>query len=92
MDNESIKMITPFLWSYDVAQMNLERDKKRIITNILNLGTKQAVLWLFRVYGKSDIKKVLEESIPGEWSQKSLYFWSEIFGVKLKENVLRYSR
>jgi len=36
------KFVVPFLWSFDLAKLDLEKDKKRIITNILNLGTKQA--------------------------------------------------
>ena len=34
--------IKPFLWSYDINNLNKEIDKKRIITNVLNYGTKKA--------------------------------------------------
>ena len=34
--------VAPFLWSYDIDALDIERDKKRIITNVLNLGTERA--------------------------------------------------
>ena len=47
--------IHPFLWSYDVDKIDLERDKKIIITNVLNFGTDPATKWLFEVYSREDI-------------------------------------
>jgi hypothetical protein len=44
MKHEKDKILAkfkPFLWSYDLGQIDLEKDKKRIITNVLNLGTKE---------------------------------------------------
>lgn len=82
--------ICPFLWSYDVAKMDLNRDKKRIITNVLNLGTSQATDWLFKTYSKEDIKNTIINPFPGEWNKKSLHFWSMILNVKpgsLKRNI-----
>jgi len=74
--------IHPFLWSFDVAKMDLNRDKKRIITNILNLGTTEATDWLFKTYSKDDIKSAIIDPLPGEWNKKSLHFWSMVLGVK----------
>ena len=74
--------IQPFLWSYDVEKLDIERDKKRIITNVLNLGTAQATKWLFGVYGREDIKETVANPLIGEWSKKSLNFWSIIFNIK----------
>ena len=60
MKKSFLKKIAPFLWSYDVDKMDADRDKKRIITNVLNLGTKSAVEELFQTYKKSEIKEVVE--------------------------------
>ncbi len=83
--NKIPQYISPFLWSYDVDKLDLVRDKKRIITNVLNLGTKKATEWLFGVYGKNEIKEIVSNPLPGEWTKKSLNFWSLIFGVKQKQ-------
>ena len=74
--------IQPYFWSYDVSQLDLKKNKKRIITNVLNLGTKKATKWLFDTYRKEEIIEVIKTPLPGEWSTKSLHFWSFVFGVK----------
>jgi len=74
--------VRPFLWSYDIQKLDLLRNKKRIITNVLNLGTSKATDWLFRTYNKEDIVEAIISPLPGEWNKKSLNFWSLIFDVK----------
>lgn len=76
------EFVRPFLWSYDLDKLDLERDKKRIISNVLNIGTKKATDWLFNVYTKEDITDSLLHPIPGEWNKKSLFFWSFLLGVE----------
>ena len=73
--------VTPFLWSYDVAALDVVKHKKRIITNILNLGTKEATDWLFAEYSLEDIRETILHPLPGEWNMKSLNFWSLVLGV-----------
>ena len=73
--------VAPFLWSYDLSRLDLEKDKKRIITNALNYGTKEATDWVFSVFKKEDIKEAIEHPLPGEWSKKSINFWALILGV-----------
>ena len=73
--------VQPFLWSYNIRALDLARDKKRIITNVLNFGTKKATDWLFEVYKKEDIKDCLIKPLPGEWNKKSIAFWSFIMDV-----------
>ena len=74
--------VRPFLWSYDIEKLDLLRNKKRIITNVLNLGTRKATDWLFKTYSQEDIKKTIINPLPGEWNKKSLNFWSLIFDIQ----------
>ena len=76
------KILHPFLWSYDTEKMDKEKNKKRIITNVLNIGSKEAVDWVFDNYSKDEIKKVAADPAPGEWNKKSLNFWSIFFDLK----------
>lgn len=78
--------IKPYLWSYKTEKMDLKKDKKRIIANVLNLGSKKATDWLFKNYSKNEIKNTLADTLPGEWNKKSLNYWSIIFGVKPKKS------
>jgi len=76
--------IRVFLWSYDINKLDMESDKKRIITNVLNLGTKKATDWIFENYSKNDITKTVQKPLKGEWSNKSLNYWSVILDVPTK--------
>jgi hypothetical protein len=80
------KYIEPFLWSYDLKKIDQEKNKKRIITNVLNLGTKKATDWLVDNYKKEDIREAIINPLPGEWDKKSLNLWSLVFNVKSKTN------
>ncbi len=70
------------LWSYDIDRIDLARDKKRIITNVLNHGTMKATEWLSDTYSSSDIAEAVGEPLPGEWDPKSLNLWSQIYSVR----------
>ena len=67
-------LFKPFLWSCDTDKMDLKRDKRRIIINVLNLGTKEAVRELFKIYTKKDIVELFTNSMRGKWNEKSLNF------------------
>lgn len=89
---EILHEFKPFLWSLDLARMDLEKDKARIITNVLNFGTKKATDLLTKIYDEKEIKEIVQNPKPGEWSNKSLNYWSIIFNIKPKniKNVLRH--
>lgn len=79
-----MKVFKPFLWSYDTKKMDMIKDKERIITNVLNKGTYEATKLLFKVYDLKTIKSMVRNPLPGDWSKKSLNFWSIILGVTPK--------
>ncbi|MDD4625124.1 MAG: hypothetical protein WCX23_00580 [Candidatus Paceibacterota bacterium] len=80
------KVIRPFLWSNNLDEMDLQRDKKRIILNILNIGTKPATDWLFDFYPKSEIVKIIVEyGAKGELSEKSLNYWTLMLDIPFKK-------
>ncbi len=72
------------LWSYDTEKLDLVRDKNRIIKQTLNHGSLDAITWLKTNYSQSDIAEVFEGSSTGEWTKKSLNYWSLMLGIKPK--------
>ncbi|MFA5831240.1 MAG: hypothetical protein WC878_05415 [Candidatus Paceibacterota bacterium] len=84
------QFVAPFLWSYDVSAIDLERDKKRIIINVLNFGTKKATDWLFSTYAKDEIRKIVAESLYSEWSKKSLHYWRFVLGISSELKTSRF--
>lgn len=89
-----LQKFKPFLWSFDISKMDIQKNKKRIITNVLNLGTKEATDLLFKIYDKKEIRKQVKNPLPGEWNDKSLNYWSIIFDIEPKKtkHVLRHFR
>ena len=82
------KFIKPFLWSNDFKKIDLQKDKQRIILNILNIGTKKATDWLFDCYPKSEIKKIIiNHGAKGELNKKSLNYWILILNINQKKLV-----
>lgn len=89
MNKDIPDFIKTFLWSYDISKIDLEKDKKRIITNVLNYGTKEATDWLFSIYNKDEITNVIKNPFSGEWNKKSLHFWSFILNIKAGDTMRR---
>jgi len=82
------KLIQQFLWFSDLKKIDLQRDKKRIILNLLNLGSKKATDWLFDFYPKAEIKKTLiNYGAKGELSAKSLNYWNLVLNIDPKKLI-----
>ncbi len=73
------KSVAAALWSYDVTKMDTERDKVRIITNVLNYGTFEAVEWVRNYYAPKEITMIVANPRRGEWTPKSLNLWKHIY-------------
>jgi len=76
-------------WSYDINSLDLEIDKDYIISQVLNYGTWEDLKWLFKVYRKRDIKNIVKNPKRGIWFKKVLNFWTTIFDISLKKNILK---
>ncbi len=82
MKNAEIpQFVKPFLWSYEIEKLDLHTNKKLIIHNVLNFGSKKATDWLMGVYSKGEIQEVLRTTPASEWSKKSIALWELLFNV-----------
>ncbi len=69
------------LWSYDLAQIDLQKHKKLIISQVLNFGSLEAISWLFSNYSSADIKEATLNTPLGAWDKKSLNLWLLYFNL-----------
>ena len=83
MKNKIPEFVAPCLWSYDIKQIDLQEDKKLIITRVLNYGVWKDVKWLYSVYSEDDIKKVVSNPRRGLWFPKVLNFWETVLEIKI---------
>ncbi len=82
MASELPPSVKAALWSFDTDRIDLVEHRERIITNVLNLGTHDALLWLFSTYARERIAAVVANPRPGEWNQRSLNYWSLVFDLR----------
>ena len=69
------------LWSFDTTQIDLEKNKKTIISQVLNLGSEEAISWLFNTYKKDEIAQIASAIPATMWNKKSLAFWSLVLQI-----------
>lgn len=81
------KFLQPYLASYDLAKLDVKRDKKLIITQVLNKGNYPALQWLGRTYSRKEIKEAITSPTPGMWLKSTLSYWLKIFNLKLDKKT-----
>lgn len=74
-------------WFCKIDKFDIKRDKREIITRVLNYGTWEDVKLLMKIYSKDDIKEVISNPQRGVWFEKVLNFWSRILGIKIKKKI-----
>lgn len=77
------QVITPCLWSYNIDNMDLRKDKEIIITQVLNYGDAKRIKWLHSVYTDDDIREIVSNPRRGRWFPKVLNFWETILKTKI---------
>ena len=77
------------LWSYDLKQLDLHspRDKKVIVTQVLDHGNWEQLQWLLANYSRADIKEVLSRPARGEWQRPVLDFWRKVLNQDIPQDL-----
>ena len=55
-----------------------------IITNVLNFGDTEDVVWLFKTYDTAEIIDVVQNPSRGSWSREALHYWQLILDVQVE--------
>jgi len=61
----------PLLWSFRWEDVDVQRNKEEIIVNTINEGTIDHWRWIVETYGKSEIRKILENRLASEFHPES---------------------
>lgn len=83
--------LQPYLASYNLEELSVEKDKKLIITSILNNGDQKAVDWLVKTYSQRDIINTISQPTAGFWYRDVLEYWLKIFDVKVSRSTFQKS-
>lgn len=77
--------LQPFLWSYNIAELDHDQHKSIIIKNLLNFGDARSTQWLKTQYTDSEIRKVITSSVITEWNKRSINLWSLVYDAYPKK-------
>jgi uncharacterized protein (DUF2225 family) len=77
------KDLQGILWSVNVSNLDLKRDKNYITHQILAYGSISQINWLFKIYGKEEVKKQFLKVPQNVYNPSSLFFVKNIIlGLK----------
>lgn len=75
------------LWSRDIKNLDLEKDKVYIIHQVLSFGNLEQIKWLFKVYGLKQIQKIFLEH-PKKVYTAAMFNFIKNFILNLKDQKL----
>jgi len=81
------KRLQPILWSVDVKNLDLEKDKVYIINQILGYGGMETLSWLFKSYPKKVIKQIFINKPLKVYTTAAFNFTKEIL-LEIKDKKL----
>ena len=82
--------LKPLFWSHNFDSLDLNKNKKLIIVQIINYGSWEDWRWLVKIYGKTEIKKTIEHSTATEFRKQALHLAATL--LTIPENKLSYAQ
>ena len=71
------KRLQAVLWSVNVNQLDIQRDKGYIIHQILSYGRLEDIRWLFEMYPKEDVQRVFSHIPYKDYRASRFHFVKE---------------
>lgn len=81
------KRLQPVLWSVDVTNLDIMRDKGYIVHQVLIYGSFKDLKWLFKTYSRREIIDVFLH-VPYKNYPKKAYHFVKNYLLGLKDKVL----
>lgn len=79
------------LWSEDIKNFDLEKDKVYIIHQVLSYGNFKQIKWLLKVYTLREVKKVFLKHPKKIYTPSMFYFVKNfILGINKKLSKEKY--
>ena len=70
--------LQPFLWSVNVADLDIYKDKVYIVNQIFAFGDMRALAWLFQTYSFQELKNVFLRHGMKIYRKAGFYFVKEV--------------
>jgi hypothetical protein len=79
----------PLFWSYRFDSLDPQRDKKTVIVQLINYGTRAHWGWLVREYGVGAIRRTLRSVPATEINPTTRALASLLFSITIWRNAPR---
>jgi hypothetical protein len=76
--NKIPKDFQPILWSVDISKLDLSKNKRYVIHQILAYGAWKHLKWLFTNYKFNEIRKVFIDYPAKDYNEKNFNFIQKI--------------
>ena len=87
MSQKLPKFFKPLFWSYKFSKIDPGKDIERIIINTINYGDWAHWEWIFKYYGVTKIKKIIENLPASEFRERVL----KLICLLLKIRKMKYA-
>ena len=74
--------LRPLFWSYGFSRLDLEKNKKNIILQVINYGNLQQWRWLTKQYGIATLRDVLSTVSVHEIKPRTQKLASILFSIE----------
>jgi hypothetical protein len=82
-----LSKLQPILWSKDIKELDLTKDRIYITHQVLSCGTLSHIRWLFRVYSKKTIRMIFLNHHKKIY-QPPVFYFIKNFILDLKKEKL----
>lgn len=80
--------IKRLFWSYNIDELDVMKDKKIIVKQILNYGNLDDLRWASKIY-KEELSSIIKEIPENEIKLRTRRLIKFLFNVKLSKNTQR---
>jgi uncharacterized protein DUF6922 len=81
--------LRPLFWSYRFDDLDLRRDEKTVIVQLLNYGSLADWRWLVKEYGAPEIRRVLQSIPASEIKSRTRALASLLFSIPTWQHAPR---
>lgn len=76
------KSLQLYFPEYSLDDLDTDRDRDLVIERTLEYGTRRELRWLFKTYGKDQIRNTVRRRGFRKLSKRAFHFWCFILGIK----------
>lgn len=91
MDNKAKlpEFLRGYFWDVDFAKIDTEKYEYFIVKRVLHYGNDKAIIWLFKNYNLSLVKKVIMTT--RDISPEKATLWGKVFNIP-KSKIMRFKK